>query len=422
MPNTDHPHTPPDAPSHSSSPSSSSALITQHSALTTRRGTPYAASWSPEWIAQVEAVEELLDRRICGARTPTGKPCRMRPTHVLLPSPLGRGAGGEGGENLFSSASPVEGAHDAYSETACHGVADRRSRGRCSFHGGADLAGGQFGNQNAASHGLYTRGLRPCSPSCPLWDKCPLACQDVADLQPPDRPTCPYEMHDYETAVEAYTQMLATPIEEKPKRAKSTAPPQSSALHPRSSLSPHLVELVHRVATLSVMVNRAAAAMREADVIDQTRISSANYSATYARPHAYLQAYLRLSSEFRRYQAMLKEYVPPKPEPKVQSISDLLAELKEQHEAEELLESSKQTTQTMPTDVRDPGGPIAPMDPIASMGPMGPMGPIGPMDSVDPMEPTDLPAHADRPEPPAAPHHAPIVENRRSSSLVLGFP
>jgi hypothetical protein len=276
------------------------------------------------------------------------------------------------------------------------------------------------------------RGLRPCSPSCPLWDKCPLACQDVADLQPPDRPTCPYETHDYEASVQAYTQMLTPLPEAKAKRHKSTAPPQPTAVSPQSLLPSHLIELVHRVATLSVMVNRAAAAMREADVIDQTRISSSSYNATYARPHAYLQAYLRLSSEFRRYQAMLKEYVPkPPPKPDPPSISDLLAELKEEHEAEELRESSKMTAPSMPNDVRVPGGPIDPM------GPMGPMGPTGPMDSVepagtlestdltDPTDPTDLTGLADPTDVsdlPMAPDHAPIVEERRSSRLVLGFP
>lgn len=282
----------------------------------TRRGTPLAPAWSPEWIARVEALEDELDRRVCGARTPTGNPCRMQPAHT---SP---------GHN-----------------------------GRCNFHGGADLAGGQPGNQNAATHGLYTRGLRPCSQACPLWHKCPLACQDIADLEPRDRPVCPYELHDYEKAVEAYTQMLAplpgdgdefnvpeaivTIMKYKEDieadRIKAGQPPiflglnqnaSGSDEHPGHTLPLHLVDLVHRTATLAVMVNRAAAAMREADVIDQTHIHSTNYNATYARPHAYVQAYLRLSSEFRRYHAMLKEFAPtpaPKKDREHASLAELLS-------------------------------------------------------------------------------------------------
>ncbi len=36
---------------------------------TTTRGTPCAISWDDAWVAQVEAREQAMDRRICGART-----------------------------------------------------------------------------------------------------------------------------------------------------------------------------------------------------------------------------------------------------------------------------------------------------------------------------------------------------------------
>ena len=39
---------------------------------TTQHGTPCANTWTPEWIAVVEAREESLERRICGARLMSG--------------------------------------------------------------------------------------------------------------------------------------------------------------------------------------------------------------------------------------------------------------------------------------------------------------------------------------------------------------
>jgi len=49
---------------------------------TTARGTPCAASWDDAWVAQVEARERAMDRRICGARTIGGKPCPLMSDHA----------------------------------------------------------------------------------------------------------------------------------------------------------------------------------------------------------------------------------------------------------------------------------------------------------------------------------------------------
>jgi len=71
----------------------------------TSKGSPCSCRWDDEWIAKVDAAEQRLERRICGARTLAGTPCELAPNH----------------EN-----------------------------GRCRFHGGFPLTGGQERNRNAA--------------------------------------------------------------------------------------------------------------------------------------------------------------------------------------------------------------------------------------------------------------------------------
>ena len=122
----------------------------------TKMGSPCSPRWDDDWIAAIDAAESNAGRRICGARTLAGTPCRLESNH----------------EN-----------------------------GRCRFHGGFNLTGAQKGNRNAVIHGLYSRALRTCGPRCPLWNECPCAGDDVAALPPRERPICPYEATEYQVAV-----------------------------------------------------------------------------------------------------------------------------------------------------------------------------------------------------------------------------
>jgi len=47
----------------------------------TKRGTPCAKSWTDAWIAQVDAIEADLGRRICGASSTGDKPCKLASDH-----------------------------------------------------------------------------------------------------------------------------------------------------------------------------------------------------------------------------------------------------------------------------------------------------------------------------------------------------
>ncbi len=96
---------------------------------TTQHGSPCARTWTPDWIAVVEAQEESLGRSICGARLMSGNPCTLMSKHAS---------------------------------------------GRCRYHGGFDLTGAPEGNRNAVLDNLYSRRLMPCGPHCPVWKSCPL--------------------------------------------------------------------------------------------------------------------------------------------------------------------------------------------------------------------------------------------------------
>ena len=96
----------------------------------TALGTPCARSWSPDWIAAIDAKETQLNHRICGARLPDATPCTNTSDHAS---------------------------------------------GRCKFHGGFDLTGAPKGNRNHTIHGLYSRRLRTCNEACPYWQTCPIA-------------------------------------------------------------------------------------------------------------------------------------------------------------------------------------------------------------------------------------------------------
>ncbi len=232
----------------------------KHTAL----GTPCAGSWDEAWIARVEAVEEELGRRVCGARTMSGTPCTLTSDH---PS------------------------------------------GRCRFHGGFALTGAPKGNRNAVLHGLYSRRLQVCGKHCPLWRTCPLWGDDVAELaQPKDgrRPvvyTCPYEQAEYDEVV----------ADGMARYGQASAPDAMDRY------------LVHTLALLQVMMSRGARALTQQKLIDLTSAFSSTYTCERYRVHPYLEAFLRIAGEYRRFRRMLDANLPfcppgdrdaPPPEPK----------------------------------------------------------------------------------------------------------
>ena len=124
--------------------------------VTKRFNTPCSPAWDDAWIATVEHTEREHGRAVCGARTPAGTPCTLPPNH----------------EN-----------------------------GRCRYHGGFDLSGAQPGNRNAVKHGLYLRALQHCGPACPRWGHCPIPTKDLDKIPDTNRPVCPYEAVQYQTAL-----------------------------------------------------------------------------------------------------------------------------------------------------------------------------------------------------------------------------
>jgi hypothetical protein len=206
----------------------------------TSLGTPCSPAWDSDWIAVVETREREVGHRICGARTLAGTACPLKPNH---------------------------------------------KNGRCKYHGGFDLTGAQPGNRNAVIHGLYTRGLTRCGEKCPMWESCPCASEDVAQLPATERPICPYEKTQYDAAV---TDAL-------PRVPKTVC----SQPHP---LYRHVA---HQYALLQVMMTRAGAAL--ALSADSNPLTTSGEGASGQQksqlkggcPH--LTAFLRISAEYRRY-------------------------------------------------------------------------------------------------------------------------
>jgi len=197
-----------------------------------------AKSWTPDWIAAVEAKEESLERPICGARLMSGNPCTLVSTH---PS------------------------------------------GRCRYHGGFDLTGAPEGNRNAVLHNLYSRRLMPCGTHCPVWQSCPLGggAKDqgasIIKLDPADRPTCPYEQTEYNTAVSD---------------ALQSVPDRRTLAYAR--------HIVHQLALAQVMVTRSGLALREAEFTKVTVITGEKYHMTTPKVAPALAAYEKLERAWRR--------------------------------------------------------------------------------------------------------------------------
>ncbi len=214
---------------------------------TTAQGTPCAISWDDAWVAQVEARELAMDRRICGARTIGGKPCPLPSDHAS---------------------------------------------GRCRHHGGFPLTGAPEDNRNAVVHGLYSRRLMICGSHCPAWQSCPMGGgaidqgRGVTQLAVSDRPQCPFEQAEYNAAV---TDVM--------RRANSRAE-NSMGLH-----------LAHQVALLTVMVSRAARALALKPFTEKMEQSAENYYMSVDKPSAALVAFEKLSRELRRWiQLVEREY------------------------------------------------------------------------------------------------------------------
>jgi hypothetical protein len=211
----------------------------------TAMGFPCARSWDDNWIARVEAAEQRLQHRICGARTMSGEPCELAPNH----------------EN-----------------------------GRCRFHGGFALTGAAPGNRNAVIHALYSRRLRVCDSQCPLWEQCPCAGSDVEAISAANRPTCPYEQTEYNTALTDALGRAAT----------------------NPTIDPMTLHIAHNTALLQVMLTRASLALRNVPLIDTIKATrdATNNSGAYEmqsqKPSAHLQAFTRIASEYRHFAAMLK--------------------------------------------------------------------------------------------------------------------
>ena len=99
----------------------------------------------------------------------------------------------------------------------------------------------------------------------------------------PIRPICPYEATQYQVAV---TDGLAR-------------------LHTERTHDPLHRHTVHHMALLQVMLVRAATALRERELIDMTVVTGEKYHMTSKKTGVYLEAFLRISSEYRRYLNLL---------------------------------------------------------------------------------------------------------------------
>ena len=226
----------------------------------TKLGTPCSKKWNTEWIELVDKCEAELGHRCCGAHAPDGLPCEVISDHT---------------------------------------------NGRCRFHGGTIGIGAPEGNTNARIHGLYSRRLQTCGTHCPMWETCPMAGKDIAEMAAAKRPLCPYEQaeHDSLTALEE---------EAKPAKRLLYADVFPGDPHP---LLPELSSLRENLKTLQIMITRAAGAMKVGLTQDMS-VRGKDYSMDSSKPSAALQAYQMLSREHRQtttlYKGIIKDFGLPK--------------------------------------------------------------------------------------------------------------
>lgn len=215
---------------------------------TTPRGTPCASSWTEDWIAAVEAREQAMDRRICGARTIGGKPCPQAADH---PS------------------------------------------GRCRHHGGFALTGAPAGNRNAVIHGLYSRRLAIVGSHNPGWQSDPTGGgapdqgRGVVQLANADRAICPFELAEYNALVTDLMQRTCA-----------------------GGNNPMGLHLAHQVALLTVMVGRATRALAQSSLTQKMEQSAEDYYMAVEKPSAALMAFEKLSAELRRWMQHIEKHYP----------------------------------------------------------------------------------------------------------------
>ncbi len=271
---------------------------------TTPRGTPCALSWDDAWVAQVDAREQNLNRRVCGARTIGGTPCPLPSDH---PS------------------------------------------GRCRHHGGFALTGAPADNRNAIVHGLYSRRLMICGSHCPAWQSCPLGGGSTSivgsdagfggiGFQPMENeaktPLSSPENADGVDAIRsvddaghigwkpmppkgrplAYGQyLLKLPLSERPicsyelaeYNATVTDAMQRTCANADNAFGLHLA---HQIALITIMVSRAARALAVKPFTEKMEQSAENYYMSVDKPSAALVAFEKLSRELRRWIAMLDQH------------------------------------------------------------------------------------------------------------------
>jgi hypothetical protein len=226
-----------------------SATTTDAPPATTRRGTPLARSWTGDWAARIEVVENELDRRICGARTCGGMPCPASSNHAS---------------------------------------------GRCPHHGGSPLTGAPDGNRNAAVHMLYSRRLMPCGDHCPMWNRCPLGGgaadggRELLKLKEVNRPTCPFEQAMYNAAV--------TDAERRTLQNQENG----WGLH-----------VAHTVALMTVMFSRAAGALATRPFTDKVESYQGEHLVLTERYAPQSVAFDKVGRELRRWTLLLEQNYGP---------------------------------------------------------------------------------------------------------------
>jgi hypothetical protein len=126
-----------------------------------------------------------------------------------------------------------------------------------------------------------------------MWAQCPCAQKEIEAMPPPERPTCPYDQTTYNTAL---SDALA-------------------AAQRKPNPSPLDIHYAHNLAMLQVMLNRAAAELSQADLVEHVNASSENYNLQSSKPSAQLTAFTMLSREYRRFASLLEPRTPTDPEP-----------------------------------------------------------------------------------------------------------
>ena len=232
----------------------------------TALGTLCSRRWCDAWIALVESTEAALGHRICGAAANDGAPCEVPSTH---------------------------------------------HSGRCRFHGGHPGVGAPEGNENARVHGLYQRRLRICGPTCPLWNSCPFAGNDIEQLPEKKRPTCYYEQREYEEMLKHY--FKAVPVDDEEATDPVTGLRAYTFRPLDDSAEPFLLQ---NVMMLQIQISRAAAVLAQHNLTEEYVAESEGFRMKSLKVNPVLDAHTRLVREYRALLGTIntkKLMPPPKP-------------------------------------------------------------------------------------------------------------